>query len=167
MKNRTTPTGRELAAALGVDPARITRMAQQGMPKTSIEAARAWVRANVRPRTPASPARPARSPDSPDSPDSEDFQAARTRRETAEASLAQLKLQEQEGELIRLDAVRNAWATRLTAVRDALLQIPARIAPVVAAESSIEGCAIAIDTELRRVMIDITTDGAAGATGRG
>nr|MBA4203119.1 hypothetical protein [Ralstonia sp.] len=131
-------------------------MRQQGMPNSSIEDAKAWVRDNVRPRTPGI-----------GETGSEDFQAARTRRETAEASLAELKLQEQEGELIRLDAVRNAWATRLTAVRDALLQIPARIAPVVAAESSIEGCAIAIDTELRRVMIDITTDGAAGVAKSG
>ncbi|MBA4282433.1 hypothetical protein, partial [Ralstonia sp.] len=144
------------AEALGVSLPRVTHMRQQGMPNSSIEDAKAWVRDNVRPRTPGI-----------GETGSEDFQAARTRRETAEASLAQLKLQEQEGELIRLDAVRNAWATRLTAVRDALLQIPARIAPVVAAESSIEGCAIAIDTELRRVMIDITTDGAAGVAKSG
>ena len=156
MNAQGTVTRAKLAEALGVSLPRVTHMRQQGMPNSSIEDAKAWVRDNVRPRTPGI-----------GETGSEDFQAARTRRETAEASLAQLKLQEQEGELIRLDAVRNAWATRLTAVRDALLQIPARIAPVVAAESSIEGCAIAIDTELRRVLIDITTDGAAGATGRG
>ena len=151
MRDRTTVTRAKLAEALGVSLPRVTHMRQQGMPNSSIEDAKAWVRDNVRPRTPGI-----------GETGSEDFQAARTRRETAEASLAQLKLQEQEGELIRLDAVRNAWATRLTAVRDALLQIPARIAPVVAAESSIERCAIIIDTELRRVLIDITTDGAAG-----
>lgn len=156
MRDRTTVTRAKLAEALGVSLPRVTHMRQQGMPNSSIEDAKAWVRDNVRPRTPGI-----------GETGSEDFQAARTRRETAEASLAQLKLQEQEGELIRLDAVRNAWATRLTAVRDALLQIPARIAPVVAAESSIEGCAIAIDTELRRVMIDITTDGAAGVAKSG
>ncbi|WP_287278497.1 hypothetical protein [Ralstonia sp.] len=156
MRDRTTVTRAKLAEALGVSLPRVTHMRQQGMPNSSIEDAKAWVRDNVRPRTPGI-----------GETGSEDFQAARTRRETAEASLAELKLQEQEGELIRLDAVRNAWATRLTAVRDALLQIPARIAPVVAAESSIEGCAIAIDTELRRVMIDITTDGAAGVAKSG
>lgn len=156
MNAQGTVTRAKLAEALGVSLPRITHMRKQGMPNTSIEAAKEWVRNNVRPRTPGI-----------GETGSEDFQAARTRRETAEASLAQLKLQEQEGELIRLDAVRNAWATRLTAVRDALLQIPARIAPVVAAESSIEGCAIAIDTELRRVMIDITTDGAAGVAKSG
>ena len=151
MRDRTTVTRAKLAEALGVSLPRVTHMRQQGMPNSSIEDAKAWVRDNVRPRTPGI-----------GETGSEDFQAARTRRETAEASIAQLKLQEQSGELIRLDAVRYAWALRLTAVRDALLQIPARIAPVVAAESSIERCAIIIDTELRRVLIDITTDGAAG-----
>lgn len=171
MATHNTPTGRALAAALGLSPSRITRLRQMGMPATSIEAAQAWVRAHIRPRAPttsttsttSTTAKPTRPGDS----DVEDFQAARTRRETAEASLAEMRLQEQDGELIRLNAVRNAWATRLTAVRDALLQMPSRIAPMLAAESSIERCAVIVDTELRQVLIDITTDGAAGTTGRG
>ena len=163
MAESTKITRRVLAQALGVSLTRITHMRHQGMPATSVEAARAWVREHVRPRTPTtSTTSTTAKPASPGDPDAEDFQAARTRREIAEASLAQLKLQELDGELIRLSAVRSAWATRLTAVRDALLQIPARIAPMLAAESSIERCAVIVDTELRQVLIDITTDGAAG-----
>ncbi len=40
----------QIAAALEVDPANITRWARRGMPLYSIEAARAWRLQNIRPR---------------------------------------------------------------------------------------------------------------------
>lgn len=48
----------DLAAALGVHPSQVTRMSRQGMPTDSVEAARAWRKANVAPyvRTPATAA---------------------------------------------------------------------------------------------------------------
>jgi len=150
MNNRTTPTGRELAAALGVDPARITRMAQKGMPTSSIEAARAWVRANVRPRTPASPARP-------ESPGSEDFQAARTRRETAAASLAQLKLQEQSGRLVERDqALAHVFKLARTE-RDAWLNWPARISAQLAAKLNADPHTmhVALEAAVREHLLEL------------
>ena len=74
MNAQGTVTRAKLAEALGVSLPRVTHMRQQGMPNSSIEDAKAWVRDNVRPRTPGI-----------GETGSEDFQAARTRRETAEA----------------------------------------------------------------------------------
>lgn len=65
-----------------------------------------------------------------------DYQWVRTLREAEEARIARLKREEMEGSLIRLDAVRAVAAGVLAATREALLQIPARMATVLAAEDS-------------------------------
>lgn len=63
------------------------------------------------------------------------FHVARTLRETEEARIAKLKREEMEGLLIRVSAVEAAWAASLAAVREHLLQLRARLAPLLAAES--------------------------------
>jgi len=63
------------------------------------------------------------------------FHVAKTLREACEAQLARLKLSEARGELIRVDAVKAAVANVFSATRDALLQLPARLGPQLAAES--------------------------------
>jgi len=65
---------------------------------------------------------------------SEDHQAARTRREIAEANLAEMREAEERGDLIRVSAVKSTLAAVFSTTRDALLQIPARLAPLVAAD---------------------------------
>ena len=62
------------------------------------------------------------------------YHIAKTLREAAEAQIARLKLAEMRGELIRVDAVKTALAHAYSATRDALLQIPARLAPLLAAD---------------------------------
>ena len=64
-----------------------------------------------------------------------DYWINRARREAAEADLAEMKREEQASRLISVEAVRSTLATVLAATRDSLLQIPARLAPVLAAES--------------------------------
>ncbi len=64
-----------------------------------------------------------------------DYWISRARREAAEADLAEMKREEQASRLISVGAVRSTLATVLSATRDILLQIPARLAPVLAAES--------------------------------
>ena len=59
---------------------------------------------------------------------------ARTRREIAEANLAEMKEAEQRGELIRIAVIKTTLATVFATTRDALLQIPARLAPLLAAD---------------------------------
>lgn len=50
MKTMKKPTQKALAAALGIDPAIVTRDKQRGMPLHSIEAAQSWRDANLRVR---------------------------------------------------------------------------------------------------------------------
>jgi len=63
------------------------------------------------------------------------FHVARTLNEAALAEINQLKAAELRGELIRVDAVLAALAGLLSSSRDAFMQLPARLAPVLAAES--------------------------------
>lgn len=63
------------------------------------------------------------------------YHVAKTLREAAEAQIARLKLAEMQGDVIRIAAVQTQLATVFATVRDALLQIPARMAPVLAAET--------------------------------
>jgi small-conductance mechanosensitive channel len=69
-------------------------------------------------------------------PEALSFHTARTFNEVAMAGINQLKLRELQGDLIRVDAVRSALATVLASTRDSLMQIPARLSPVLAAETN-------------------------------
>ena len=84
------------------------------------------------------------------------YHIARTLREAEEARIARLKREEMEGKLIRTDAVRAAWSKRITSARDALLQIPHRLAPVLAAESDMERVAHLLEDELRNALAELS-----------
>ena len=84
------------------------------------------------------------------------YHVAKTLREAAEARIAQLKLAELKGELIRVDAIRSALSSVISAAREALLQIPARLAPVVAAESDPAAVHQAIDKEIHAALAQLT-----------
>ena len=86
----------------------------------------------------------------------DDYWTARAKRERAEAAISEMKRAEMEGKLIRTDAVRAAWAKRITSARDALLQIPHRLAPVLAAESDMERVAQLLEDELRQVLDELS-----------
>ena len=164
-----------LALALDLTEGRVSQLKSQGMPVDSVEAAQAWRNAqqNIAARKPAPAAAEALAaqhvalppvsapfnaqtfPPSPDFPD-EDFQAARTRREIAEANLAELKEAEQQGLVIRVDAVRATWARCLSSTRDAILQIPVRVAPILAAETNIERVSILLESELRQALTELS-----------
>ena len=85
------------------------------------------------------------------------YEEARRRRETAEANLAEMKQAEMSGVLIRTDAVRSAWAAKITGARDALLQIPSRIAPVLAAETDLVRVTALLEDELRQALAELST----------
>lgn len=86
------------------------------------------------------------------------YEDARRRRELAEAMLAEMKQAEMAGQLIRMDAVRSAWAAKITGARDALLQIPSRIAPVLAAEVDLVRVTAILEDELRQALAELSTD---------
>lgn len=156
------PTQQQLAAALGVDPSWVTRYKAKGLPTHSVEAAQAWRRDNVRPRMKPGPAAGAaggaRVPDAPsrDGADGEGgYWKSRARREEAEAELAELKLAEQRGELVRAADVRSTYAKLAAGLRESLLQIPARLAAVLAAETDQAKCHDALQRELHQVLAQL------------
>lgn len=88
----------------------------------------------------------------------DDYWVSRARREAAEAQIAEMKRSEIEGTLMRTDALRQAWSKRIAATRDALLQIPARMAPVLAAELDMERVAVLLEDELRQALAELSRD---------
>jgi hypothetical protein len=99
--------------------------------------------ANSRARAPSAPARPSATPqvspdlgapvDPVDNP--EDYWVSRGRREAAEAELAELKLAEQRGNLIQVKVVESVWSHAMAGMREHMLQIRARLAPMLAHET--------------------------------
>jgi hypothetical protein len=59
---------------------------------------------------------------------------AKRRQAVADAEVAELRLAELRGELVRVADVRHAYGRRLAGLREALLSLPPRLAPVLAAE---------------------------------
>lgn len=86
------------------------------------------------------------------------YEEARRRRETAEANLAEMKQAEMEGKLILADAVRSAWAAKITGARDALLQIPSRVAPVLAATTDLVEVTALLEAELRQALAELSVE---------
>lgn len=125
------------------------------MPVTSVEAAQAWreARQNVAARKPLPDAGPDVHPrDSSE----EDHQKARARREIAEANIAEMNEAEKRRQLIRVDAVRTALAGVISATRDSLLQLPARLASVLAVETDPARVHDLLQDELHRALHQIT-----------
>lgn len=152
------PSQAELAAALGLSPGRITGLKKQGMPIFSVEAARAWRAQHVAPvpgtKTTAPTGAPTAEPDKITRPAG--YEQSRARREAAEASMAEMREAELRGELIRMDAVRATWAKAVVSTRDALLQIPPRLAPVLAAESDPFSVTQMLDAEIRQALAELS-----------
>lgn len=137
---------RAMAEALGVSKSQVSRDAQAGMPMHDVAAARGWRQAQHDlsrtadgriDRTPPDAPLAAGSPpaaagavddDAPASdPDTAAFRSARAARERTNAERAQLELEQLRGNLIPLaDAQRLAF-TAFRTLRDAVLNVPARV----------------------------------------
>lgn len=163
MNNGHSLSQAAIGRALGLSPAAITKLKHQGMPVDSIESAQAWriERQNVAARKPlpssivVPPSIPPRDPDGGGSYPDEDRDAARTRREIAEANLAELREAEARGDLIRVDAIRSALAGMIASTRDSLLQIPARVAPVLAVETDAARVHDLIQSEIHQALAQL------------
>ena len=68
-------------------------------------------------------------------PGGDDYWKSRSRREAAEAELAEMDLATKRGELIQVKAVELVWSNALASAREHLLQVRARLAPLLAVES--------------------------------
>lgn len=80
------------------------------------------------------------------------YHTAKARREAAEGSIAELRLAELRGLLVRADKVRAEQARIAAAIREAFLQLPARLSLVIAAESDAAKVHDLLDAELRQVL---------------
>lgn len=147
------PSQAAIGRALDLSPASITKLKGQGMPVDSVESAQAWrvARQNVAQRKPSLAAVPDTVPASaprrpwvdpaasggelPDSPLGEDRDEARTRREISEANMAEMDEARIRRELIRVAVLQAQLSMDYATTRDAMLQIPARMAPLLAAET--------------------------------
>lgn len=81
-----------------------------------------------------------------------DYTAWRGRREAADAELAELKLAELRRDLISVSAVEAVWSASLAAAREHLLQVRARLAPLLAAESDVFKVEQLLDDEHRKAL---------------
>lgn len=68
-------------------------------------------------------------------PGGDDYWRSRSRREAAEAELAEMDLATKRGELIHVKAVELVWSAALASAREHLLQVRARLAPLLAVET--------------------------------
>lgn len=163
-----------LARLLGCSRQSIGELVQRGIVPADadgmidVAAAKAAIAATVRPHgktaaavaeaapagaTPAAPA-PAAAPQAPN--EATSYHVARTLREAAEASIARLKLAEMRGELVRVADARAALARHAATYREALLQIPGRLAAQLAAEADQARVYAMLDAELRAAMAHLT-----------
>jgi hypothetical protein len=72
--------------------------------------------------------------------DGSEYWASKTRRETAEASIAELKEAEMRGDLVRRAVVEREFASRLVALRESLEVLADRLSAQVAAEADAGRC---------------------------
>jgi hypothetical protein len=123
-----------------------------------VEVATALYRSRTRARVKATP--PATAPSTLAAAEAQGdrvtYDEARRRQAVAEALMAERAERVQAGELIEVQAVRHAHGRRLAALRESLLQIPARLASVVAAESDQARCHDAMQRELHAVLRQVS-----------
>lgn len=84
------------------------------------------------------------------------YHVAKTLREAAEARMAELKLAEMRRQLIRADDVRALHAKAAVQFREALMQIAARLAPILAAETDQSKIQTILDAEHRHALTEFT-----------
>jgi hypothetical protein len=80
------------------------------------------------------------------------YEEATRRRQVAEAELAERRLLEERGTLVRVEKVRFLLSAMLSSYRTGLMQIPNRIAAILAAENDQRKIAELLEIELRLVM---------------
>ncbi|MCU0919157.1 MAG: hypothetical protein MUF16_02300 [Burkholderiaceae bacterium] len=147
-----------MAAELQCSPTLVSRYKRAGMPMDSKESAARWKHDNVRPDP-----RFTRNTEKQDSVapaaraavsqfETIDYQEERARRERAEANLAEFKLAELRGELLRREVMERVVGTRAAQIKDSVLQVKARLAPLLAAETDVAKVSAMLDAELRAAL---------------
>jgi phage terminase Nu1 subunit (DNA packaging protein) len=89
----------------------------------------------------------------------QDEENAELRKVSAEASLAELKLARELGQLVALDDVDRVWTSVLSVLRIQLLSIPSRIAAAARETGSTEETRQVIESALHETLNDIAANG--------
>ncbi len=84
------------------------------------------------------------------------YQKSRSRQAAADARTAEIKLAELEGSLVRIDQVKAQLAAMLAPVREGLLQIPARLAPLLAPQSDPGRIQTLLEVEIHQVLAPLS-----------
>ena len=126
-------------------------MVKRGMPTHSVEAAKDWREKNL------NPAKRKRTTQELAETNLESFDKARTREKIAEADKAEMQAAVMRGELVSASAVRSEFSKRATEVRDAMLNVPARLAPVLLACKTEREIQSLLDAELRSVLAQLVS----------
>jgi hypothetical protein len=85
----------------------------------------------------------------------EDRDEARTRREIAEANMAEMDEARLRRELIRVASVQAQLSTDYATTRDAMLQIPARMAPLLAASADPAAIQSLLHAEIHQALMTL------------
>ena len=67
--------------------------------------------------------------------------------------LAEVKLAKERGELVPILVARKEFSKQITLIRESVLQIPARMAPILAAEGDMGKVRHLLDVEIRSALI--------------
>jgi hypothetical protein len=144
----------EVARHLNADPSLVARWVRRGMPLTSLPEALAWHAAAIKPRRRSDATTPpelAAEP-APSGSMSARLLEARLLREQSDASTAALKLAELRGDLLRRDLMESIVSARAAGLRESVMLIRSRLAPLLAAENDVHKVAAMLDTELRAAL---------------
>lgn len=145
------PSYAAIALALGVSKGRVSQLAKDGMPVTSIAAAVEWYAANVdQRRNPKGPHA------GPTSEEAEDIWVSRARREKHEATMAEMKALQMAGALVDVSAVRRKLADAGAQIRLTLERIPDKLAARLVAESDEGAIHALIDAEIQQALDDLS-----------
>ena len=151
----TTPRSQNhLAAMLGISKATCSEAVKRGMPVDSLEAAQAWRARHL------DPARRKQAKDTPEAlppiePPLESFDEAKTRDKIAEADMREMAAAKRRGELIEVAAVVNVLAHDFATTRDALLQLPSRLAAMLAAERDPAAVQNLLHAEIHQALVTL------------
>ena len=154
LTDQTPPelTKKAFADRLGVTAGRVSQMIAQGLPvlpngRVNVEAAEAWVSANVNHRSDASKGA------------SDKLAQVKREREEAQRDLLRLQLAEKEKRLVDRKGVELALFERARAERDAHMAWVSRIAPELATELQVDLSAVFafLDREMRRHLEDLAS----------
>lgn len=133
-------TQRALADALGLSAGTVSKLKRLGMPTTTVSAARAWRRKNLRARI------------QPAGAGSSSYAVERAGRERAARRLTELRAGQLAGELIPVADVDRRWTAIANDIRTAFMQLAPRMAPLLAGRDQ-HTIRTTLDREVREVLM--------------